>query len=169
MTRVAIVLGAAVRPDGGPSPALQRRADTAAQLYLSGVVDQIVASGGVPKAGVSEAELIYEICVQAGVPASAISCESKSSNTLENIRFSLPLLPPGAQITLVTDRHHAPRAGLIAREMGVSVQVKSPALAQTVARLSARRRGTGLIRHPPHGPHYFETVTVTDVPVLPCP
>ncbi|MHA6266310.1 YdcF family protein [Aliiroseovarius sp. CAU 1755] len=136
MTRVAIVLGAAVRPDGGPSPALQRRADTAAQLYLSGVVDQIVASGGVPKAGVSEAELIYEICVQAGVPASAISCESQSSNTLENIRFSLPLLPPGAQITLVTDRHHAPRAGLIAREMGVSVQVKSPALGQ----LSWRKR-----------------------------
>ena len=128
MTGVAIVLGAAVRPDGSPSPALQRRAMAAADLYLRGQVDQIIASGGVPRAGRSEADVISEVCVQAGVPASAILIEDTSRNTLENIKNSKPLLPPDAQVVLVTDRYHAYRARLTAREFGLTPVSVSPAL-----------------------------------------
>ncbi|MCK8483741.1 YdcF family protein [Aliiroseovarius sp. S2029] len=128
MTRVAIVLGAAVRPDGSASPALARRARAAADLYQRGQVDQIIASGGVPRAGHSEASVIAQICVQAGVPAAAIQIEDQSANTLENIRNSKTLLPPDAQVVLVTDRYHAFRARLTAREFGLSPVSESPSL-----------------------------------------
>lgn len=131
MTRVAIVLGAAVRPDGSPSPALLRRATTAASLYLDGQVDQIIASGGVPRAGRSEAQVISEICEQAGVPTAAILIEDTSSNTLENIRNSKDFLTPAAQVVLVTDRYHAFRARMTAREFGLSPDSISPALRPT--------------------------------------
>ncbi|MCK8465042.1 YdcF family protein [Aliiroseovarius sp. S1339] len=128
MTRVAIVLGAAVRPDGTASPALRRRAATAADFYLTGQVDKIIASGGVPRAGRSEAAVIGEICAQAGVSPSDITIEDASSNTLENILNSKPLLPPGAEVTLVTDKYHAFRARLTARECGLKAHSVSPAL-----------------------------------------
>lgn len=128
MTRVAIVLGAAVRPDGSPSPALLRRARAAAGLYGDGKVSKIIASGGVPRAGRSEARVIGEVCKQAGVPTSAIMIEEASSNTLENIKYSKALLPPDAQVVLVTDRYHAFRARLTAREFGLTPECFSPAL-----------------------------------------
>ncbi|UWQ13589.1 YdcF family protein [Aliiroseovarius sp. M344] len=128
MTRVAIVLGAAVRPDGTASPALQRRAVLAADLFLQGQVDQIIASGGVPRAGRSEAAVIAAICTTAGVPLAAIQIEEESRNTLENLQNSKPLLPAKADVTLVTDKYHAFRARVTARELGLRVQSASPAL-----------------------------------------
>lgn len=128
MTRVAIVLGAAVRPDGSASPALRRRAELAAGLFMQGKVDMIIASGGVPQAETCEADLIAKICAAAGVPGSAIIKERTSRNTLENLRNSKVLLPSSAQITLVSDRYHSLRAGLIARELGMQANHRSPAL-----------------------------------------
>lgn len=128
MTHVAIVLGAAVRPDGSASPALRRRAELAARLFVQGKVDMIIASGGVPQAGICEADLIAEICEKAGVPRSVITKERASGNTLENIINSKALLPAQARITLVSDRYHRLRAGLIAREAGLRVDHRSPPL-----------------------------------------
>lgn len=133
MTRVAIVLGAAVRPDGTASPALRRRACLAADLYRQGRVDRIIASGGVPRAGRSEASVIGQICEMSGVPTGVIQIEDRSRNTLENIRNSKPLLPPGARVVLVTDRYHACRAKLVAREFGLNPDCASPALRPTPA------------------------------------
>lgn len=126
MTRIAIVLGAAVRPDGTPSAALSRRAETAAELYRSGQVDKIIASGGVPVSGITEAALIRDICQSEGVPNDAIICEHASSNTLENLQNAQPLLPKTCEVTLVTDRYHAPRARLMARHLGIVARSASP-------------------------------------------
>lgn len=126
MKQIAIVLGAAVRPDGTASVALERRALTAAKLYSEGRVDQIIASGGVPQAGRSEADLIAEICAQKGVPSAAILIEDASRNTVENVQNSMRLLESDAEVTLVTDRYHALRARIVARDLGLITKSASP-------------------------------------------
>ena len=150
MIRVAVVLGAAVRPDGSASSALRRRADTAAKLFLEGHVDQIIASGGVPQAGRSEAELIAEICIQSGVPSSAITEENKSGTTFENIRNCIDLLPKDAQVTLVTDRYHSFRAQMVAREFELNTNSVSPDIGpQSVYRIirTYLREAAALVHH----------------------
>ena len=174
MTRIAIVLGAAVRPDGSPSPALRRRAEHAADLYRQGRVERIIASGGVPQAGRSEADVIKEICEALGVPPEVIEVEDGSTNTRENIANSRNLLPSDASVVLVTDRYHALRAKLTARDFGVQAEVASPDLNtarpdRVIKGIStgSRRPCTSYVS--PGATDHFATVTVSDVPMLPLP
>ena len=114
---VALVLGAAVWRGGVPSPTLKRRALKGADLVMTGAADALVACGGLGKHGPSEAQVIKDICVAAGVRPDLIHLEDRSTTTEENIRFALPLLSAlGSQrVVVVTDRYHALRAVLIAR------------------------------------------------------
>lgn len=74
-----------------------RVAERAAELYLAGLGEVLVFSGGAGKltAGMfaeSEASHFAAIARNAGVPADKIVIESKSTNTGENIRFTHKLL-----------------------------------------------------------------------------
>ncbi|MEQ9259953.1 MAG: YdcF family protein [Roseovarius sp.] len=124
----ALVLGASVRPGGQPSPALKRRALHAARLYRAGLVDRIIASGGPPGAAPSEAEVIRQLCLTAGVEEAHIHPEPLARNTEENIRFALPVLAERrlALACLVTDRFHARRAEMVARAYGLTVLADCP-------------------------------------------
>lgn len=124
----ALVLGAAVCPDGTPTPALLRRAHHGAALYLAGKVQLVIGCGGVGDHGPAEALVIAELCRQAGVPDSAIRCERQSKTTLENIAFARPLLEAAGipRVVLVTDAYHAPRARMIARRLGLCATSASP-------------------------------------------
>lgn len=116
----AIVLGAAVWPGGAPSPALRRRAERAAELWHSGKVAGLVASGGVGRNPPSEAAVIRNVVIGLGVPDSAVVLEEHSHNTLENIQFSKELLPPEATAVIVSDGWHLPRARRIAAQAGLT-------------------------------------------------
>ncbi|WP_111731874.1 YdcF family protein [Roseovarius amoyensis] len=124
----ALVLGAAAHADGRPSAALRRRALHAAHLYDQGRVRLILASGGPPGASPTEAELIRQLCIKAGVPDSAILVEPCAATTAENIRLSLPILRKHkiTRVCLVTDRFHAPRAAMVARAAGLSFTLSCP-------------------------------------------
>ncbi len=118
---LALTLGAAVRPDGTASAALDRRARLAAELYLQGRVGGILCSGGVVANPPSEASLIAAICREQGVPEAALTIEDRSTSTAENMRCARPILdrmgsPP---VILVTDAWHLPRARLAARRLGL--------------------------------------------------
>lgn len=65
---------------------------------------------------------------EAGVPDHAIRLEDRSTNTLENIRFALPILSELGrdQVLLVSDAYHLPRAKLIARRAGLQVTGSAP-------------------------------------------
>lgn len=69
--------------------------------------------------------------VAAAMPQQAISLEDRSTNTLENIRFALPILDRlgATTVIIVTDWFHAPRARLIGRRLGLSVETSNPPLA----------------------------------------
>src|SRR4051812_22536719 len=55
---VAVVFGNTVGPDGRPSPRLAARLDRAIELYRSGEVPKIIASGGLGRERFEEAEVM---------------------------------------------------------------------------------------------------------------
>ena len=143
MTRVALVLGAAVWAGGVPSPTLARRAAHAAALWREKRVDFIVGCGGLGRHGPAEAEVIAALLRAEGVPEGAIGLEPASGTTRENLRLAVPVFRAlGAdRVVIVTDAWHAPRALLIARQEGV------PA---TAAPIPLRRQSwRTLVRHVP--------------------
>jgi uncharacterized SAM-binding protein YcdF (DUF218 family) len=128
MRPVVLVPGAAVWDGGVASPALARRANHAAHLYHAGKTGHIIACGAVGKHPPSEARVIRDICTGLGVPAAAISLEERSTNTIGNIRFSLPFLEQLGSTTVIiaTDAYHAPRALRIARKLGLTATADCP-------------------------------------------
>ncbi|MDF2233250.1 YdcF family protein [Albimonas sp. CAU 1670] len=121
MTEALVVLGAALRPDGRPSPALTRRIETAARLFAAGRAPWALVSGGPARGGVSEAEAMRRALVERGVPEAAILVEDRARDTLENARFAIPILRAAGvrRAVLVTDRVHMPRALAVFRLLGM--------------------------------------------------
>jgi uncharacterized SAM-binding protein YcdF (DUF218 family) len=65
----------------------------ALRLYAEQLVPMIVATGGYNrKYGVMEAHHHGAILLQGGVPRDQIVAEDRSTNTLENVQFALPLI-----------------------------------------------------------------------------
>lgn len=116
------MLGCRLRPDGAPSPAIRRRVELAVQLYRNGVAPVLLLSGGGPRA-VSEAEVMRDLAIAAGVPTAAIVAETGSRNTAENAFNSRTLLRQRGlrRVVLVSHRQHLPRARLLFRLAGLSV------------------------------------------------
>src|SRR5262245_28928184 len=91
-----VVLGARVAPDGRASAALERRMRLAITLYQSGAAPLLVLSGG-GREDVPEAEVMRQLALAAGVPASAVLLEPRSCSTLENATETAKLLVPRGQ------------------------------------------------------------------------
>ena len=93
-----IVLGAQVRGDT-PSLTLKSRIDAAAKYLMTHPELKVICSGG--------------------IDPSRILLEDQSTNTVENLRFCLSLLPDASTKTIiVTNDFHCMRAGLIAKKCG---------------------------------------------------
>ena len=119
--KAIVMLGARVLPSGRAAPALQYRAQKAAELYLGGRAPLIIFSGGSSGALPSEASIARDLAVAAGVPASACLVEDQSHSTKENAELTLPLLE-GRGITdvlLVSDGYHLLRAQAQFARLGV--------------------------------------------------
>ena len=128
-----IILGARVKGEV-PSLALQYRIDAAA-LYLKNNKKAIaIASGGQgPGEDISEAESIKRGLLKRGIDGSRILLEEKSTDTVENIRYSKILIPKHFDAGLVvTNDFHLYRAKSIARDQGLNLQglpAKTPTIA----------------------------------------
>lgn len=83
----------------------------AARLWCAGATDLVVVSGA------GEADFAAAVLGEAGVPSAAIVREGRARTTWENLLFSRPLLGP-AEIWLVSDGWHLPRACAMARRLG---------------------------------------------------
>jgi uncharacterized SAM-binding protein YcdF (DUF218 family) len=75
----------------------------------------------VPRAGRTEAAVMRELLLGAGVPASRIILEDRARTTLENFACSGPILRRlgAGRVLLVTDAWHMTRALLLARRHGL--------------------------------------------------
>ncbi|WP_010139419.1 YdcF family protein [Oceanicola sp. S124] len=153
MTATALVLGAAVRPDGSASPMLRRRVMEAARLYKSGEVSRLVLCGGVGRHGPSEASVMAGILRAEGVPVAALVLEDRSTDTILNISRALALCPDlrgacapgvghsvGPEVVIVTDVFHAPRARIIAAHLGLRSRASCPPPPRLATRVPACAR-----------------------------
>lgn len=144
---VAVVLGAAVRPDGTPSPTLRLRVLHAVDLWQAGRVGLIAMTGGRGRYGPPEAHVSRDLALAEGVAPDAVIVEDRSTSTVENLAFVRPLLPPGASVALVSNRWHLPRARAAAGVLGIPVAfVSGPVGALPPGKLAraAAREALGL-------------------------
>jgi uncharacterized SAM-binding protein YcdF (DUF218 family) len=132
---VAIVLGGALRPSAPPRVEADfgeasDRVVHAARLYRAGKVKRILISGGnIPwiSGGPPEAELIRDVLVEFGVPATAIAVAGQSRTTYENALEiqRLRAVAPFDTALLVTSALHMPRALATFQKLGVPVVASS--------------------------------------------
>ena len=128
-----IILGARVKGEV-PSLALQYRIDAAA-LYMKNNKKTIAIASGGQGAGedISEAESIKRGLLQQGIDESRILLEDKSTDTVENIKYSKILIPKHLDTgLLVTNDFHLYRAKSIARDQGLNLE-GLPAETPTIA------------------------------------
>jgi uncharacterized SAM-binding protein YcdF (DUF218 family) len=134
---VIIVLGAAVWPDGQPSPALRRRVAHAVQALQAGQGQRLLMTGGLGKYPPAEAHLMRQLALAAGVPATSIVIEDQATSTLQSALRCAPILHQQGWSTalIVTDRYHLPRALLVFRCLGILAIGSAPQ-----GRLYSRKR-----------------------------
>ncbi len=92
-------------------------------LYKTGLVPKIIVSGGVNKvSGIIEGDLMAADLARLAVPREDILVENKSTNTLENVLFSLPIIEESLgldnvkTIVAVVKNFHARRALMTLRK-----------------------------------------------------
>jgi uncharacterized SAM-binding protein YcdF (DUF218 family) len=122
----ALVLGFALNDDGTPRPQLVGRMEHAIDLVKRHVVTRLVVSGGAAKHGHTEASVMRDLALAAGVPADELVLDEQSRSTIENFACSRPLLKQGKRVLLVTEPWHMSRAMLLARRHGIPA-LQSPA------------------------------------------
>jgi vancomycin permeability regulator SanA len=125
---VIIVLGAAVWPDGQPSPALRSRVAHAVRLFHAGHGQRLLMTGGLGKHPPAEARLMRQLALAAGVPDVAILVEEQAVSTLQSAAYCAPIVQQHgwSAALLVTDCYHLPRAVLTFRHFGVRAHGSAP-------------------------------------------
>lgn len=125
---VGIVLSGIVQPHQQPADRvyMQRGADRllhALLLYRKGFIKKILITGGNYDPNVTpEAYQLKEVLLLAGVPPEDILVEPRALNTVENARYSAPLLQkyfPDGRYLLITSAFHMRRALGCFRQAGI--------------------------------------------------
>ena len=106
----AVVLGARVRADSSPSPALAARTALGVELLRQGHATHLLLTGGSPDARRPEAQVMLELARALGVGASRCTLEARSRSTWDNARECAALLRAGgARGTAEQSAAHEPQ------------------------------------------------------------
>lgn len=118
---VAIVLGNKVEENGIPSPRLQSRLDRAIQLYHQGIAEQIIVSGGRGIEGYEEAEVMRDVLVEAGIPATNIILDKQGYDTFQTAQNSKLIMEAKGFRTaiIITQYYHIARTKLAFKQFGI--------------------------------------------------
>ncbi len=123
---IAVVLGAAVWSGNIPSPTLSSRVDKALKLLDQGFAGKIVLTGGKAPGELPESEVAYAYARTSGVDTAKIIIESSTSSTSDQIRWiknNLSNEKSIADIILISDAYHLPRAIEISKFYNLNVKV----------------------------------------------
>ncbi len=116
-----MVLGAAVRPDGTPSPVLQDRIDMAIRLYQAGVAPKILMSGDDQSdTSYDEVTNMKAYAVGQGVPSEDVFCDHAGLCTYDSA-YRLRHVFEAQRAVVVTQTYHLYRALFDCSSMGVNV------------------------------------------------
>jgi DUF218 domain len=123
-----ITSGECVLVLGNPLPILHRWRVRIAVRSTDPDRARFVFSGGAVRSKISEAQMMADYAIQElGVPARNVVIEDQSRTTVENIKYSTPLMADSPVIKIASDTFHARRARSILRD-------ESPQLADNLAR-----------------------------------
>ena len=144
-----IVLGARVYQDR-PSTAMAARLEAACE-YLSENPDSVcIVSGGQGKdEPCTESSVMYSYLVQRGIDPERIYMEDKSTNTQENMEYSMEIIKENGlstDIAVATDGYHEYRAMNYAREAGQKAGVEPGSIGAVPAATAWWLFPTGTVR-----------------------
>jgi len=119
---VIVVLGSQVFPGGRPGPSLTRRARHAAALWQQGLASDVLCTGGLGDNPPTEAEAACQLVGALGVPAEALTLETRSHSTEENALYTTEIMRAHGWRTaiIVSDGYHLLRAQVFFSRAGVT-------------------------------------------------
>jgi SanA protein len=118
---VGLVLGCSERlRNGRRNLYFDRRIAAAAELFHSGRVRALIASGDNQRADYDEPSSMKAALVRAGVPEQFVTCDFAGFSTLDSVLRARDVFGQ-SRIVVVSQRFHAERAVFIAREHGIDV------------------------------------------------
>lgn len=126
-----IILGSQIRKDGTLTPLLKGRADKAISFGAKQKEETNKDIYYVPSGGrgedevISEGDAIKNYLLEKGIDKKFILVESKSKNTLENMRFSkakIDKINKDGKILFSTTNYHVFRSGVIASNEGIDCE-----------------------------------------------
>lgn len=115
---VALVLGAGLRADGTPSPALQVRLDDAAALYRSGKIRALLVSGDNGTVTHDEPTAMRDYLVAHGIPADKVVLDYAGFDTWDSCVRAKKIFGVDRAL-VVTQTYHLPRAVFLCRQAGI--------------------------------------------------
>ena len=116
--RVAIVFGAGLRWDGTPSPVLEDRVATAAELYFSGKVEKLLMSGDNRFLDYNEPGAMLNFALKLGIPREDIVLDYAGRRTYDTCYRAKEIFGV-SQALLVTQAFHLPRAVFTCNSLGL--------------------------------------------------
>lgn len=121
-----IIFGAALRPDGTPSPALLHRVLAAVQFGARQNAPLYLVTGGVPRHGLTEASVMRRLLLEAGISPEAILEDHAATDTFDSVVNCTKILKEqgfdGHNLALTTSTYHLPRCLLLMRLAGWRVR-----------------------------------------------
>jgi vancomycin permeability regulator SanA len=140
--RVAVVLGAQVLPGGRPSPTLEFRTRHAGELYVRGLADLLLPTGGEGEHPPGEAVVMSGILRKMGVPEAAILREDTARSTWESaVRVAeIAHHRDIGEVLVVTDPLHCVRTVASFGRVGL-LAVAEPVYSSPMWRKKWSRRG----------------------------
>ncbi|MCM1258103.1 MAG: YdcF family protein [Roseburia sp.] len=118
----AVVLGCSVKGER-PSRVLVERLEAAYEYLTENEGAFCVLSGGQgPGEDISEAECMFRYLTERGIAPERLFLEDTSTNTKENLAFSMEILKEQGmegEITIITSEFHEYRANKVAERLGI--------------------------------------------------
>ena len=119
-----IVLGCGIKPDGTPTWALANRLDAALAWYQTHPGTRLVVSGGQGTTEpIPEAASMARYLQDKGVPEADVLVEDRSTSTMENFQYSIPILWDagwrGEPVLFATNDFHLFRGRMLAGRNGL--------------------------------------------------
>lgn len=116
--RIAIVFGAGLERNGGPTPILYDRVATAVDLYKAGKVSKLLLTGDNRFINYNEPEVMRQTAVQLGVPNDALVLDYAGRRTYDSCFRARDIFGVKHAI-LVTQAFHLDRALYLCNSLGL--------------------------------------------------
>jgi SanA protein len=118
---VAIVFGAGLRRDGTPSPVLEDRVTTAAELYFSGKVQKLLMSGDNRFLNYNEPGAMLNYALKLGVPRQDIVLDYAGRRTYDTCYRARAIFGV-TEALLITQSFHLARAVFTCNALGLPAE-----------------------------------------------